>query len=154
MMTEKNIQRVLGFDFGARNIGVASGQLITRTATALPSLRAKDGIPDWNEVDKLFEEWKPDAIVVGIPLNMDGSESQMSLRAKKFGNRLMDRYKLPFYKVDERLSSFEAKQWAAKLGHKGHYGSNPVDALAAQIILEGWLNDETNFPTKPASSLE
>ncbi|KEI69925.1 Holliday junction resolvase [Endozoicomonas elysicola] len=143
-MTEKTLTTVLGFDFGTRNIGVAAGQVITQTASALPSLKAKDGIPDWHQIEALIQEWKPDAIIVGIPLNMDGSESEMSRRARKFGNRIHGRFNLPFYEADERLTSFEAKEWAGKLGHKGHYGSNPVDAMAAQIILEAWLNDPKN----------
>lgn len=143
-MTDRTLTTVLGFDFGTRNIGVASGQVITRTATALPSLKARDGIPDWQQIEALIKEWRPDAIVVGIPLNMDGSESDMSRRARKFGNRIHGRWGLPFYPADERLTSFEAKEWAGRLGHKGHYGSNPVDAMAAQIILEAWLNDPLN----------
>ena len=143
-MTDKTLTTVLGFDFGTRNIGVASGQVITRTASALPPLRARDGIPDWQQIETLINEWRPDAIVVGIPLNMDGSESEMSRRARKFGNRIHGRWGLPFYPADERLTSFEAKEWAGRLGHKGHYGSNPVDAMAAQIILEAWLNDPLN----------
>ena len=143
-MTDRTLTTVLGFDFGTRNIGVASGQVITRTATALPSLKARDGIPDWQQIEVLIKEWRPDAIVVGIPLNMDGSESDMSRRARKFGNRIHGRWGLPFYPADERLTSFEAKEWAGRLGHKGHYGSSPVDAMAAQIILEAWLNDPLN----------
>ncbi|OED45667.1 Holliday junction DNA helicase RuvA [Endozoicomonas sp. (ex Bugula neritina AB1)] len=144
MTTEKILSTVIGFDFGTKNIGVAAGQAITQTATALPQLKARDGIPDWNEIEALISEWKPDAIVVGIPLNMDGSESQMSMRARKFGKRIHGRFNLPFYEADERLTSFEAKEWADRLGHKGHYGSSPVDGMAAQIILEAWLNDPEN----------
>ena len=144
MSNEKTLNIVLGFDFGTRNIGVAVGQVITQTATALPQLKARDGIPDWNEVEAVIREWKPDAVVVGIPLNMDGTESQMSMRARKFGKRILGRFNLPFYEADERLTSFEAKEWAGKLGHKGHYGSSPVDGMAAQIILEAWLNDPAN----------
>ena len=143
-MTDKTLATVLGFDFGTRNIGVAIGQVITRTASALPSLRARDGIPDWQQIEALINEWRPDAVVVGIPLNMNGSESAMSLRARKFGNRIHGRWGLSFYPADERLTSFEAKEWAGRLGHKGHYGTNPVDAMAAQIILEAWLNDPLN----------
>lgn len=145
-MTERKLNTLLGFDFGTRNIGIAVGQVITRTATALPALKAKDGIPDWHQVEKVIEEWQPDAVVVGIPLNMDGTESNMSRRARKFGKRLHGRFNLPFFEADERLTSFEAKEWAGRLGHKGHYGSNPIDAMAAQIILEAWLNDPTNTP--------
>ncbi len=138
------IKTLLGFDFGTGNIGVAVGQVITRTATALQPLRARDGIPDWEQIALLIDEWQPDAVVVGIPFNMDGSESEMSKRARKFGKRIHGRFNLPFFEADERLSSFEAKDWAGKLGHHGHYKSKPVDGMAAQIILESWLNDETN----------
>ncbi len=100
-MTDRSLTTVLGFDFGTRNIGVASGQVITRTATALPSLKARDGIPDWQQIEELINEWRPDAVVVGIPLNMDGSESDMSRRARKFGNRIHGRWALPFYPADE-----------------------------------------------------
>ncbi|WP_461537326.1 Holliday junction resolvase RuvX [Spongorhabdus nitratireducens] len=136
------VKVVMGFDFGTKNIGMAVGQLITRTANALPSIPARDGIPRWEQLEAIIEEWKVDAFVVGIPLNMDGTESDMSRRARKFGNRLNGRFRRPWYPADERLSSFEAKDWAGKLGHSGHYGSNPIDNLAAQIILETWLNDE------------
>lgn len=146
MTINKPLNTVLGFDFGTKNIGVAAGQAITQTATALPQLKARDGIPNWDDIEALISEWKPDAIVVGIPLNMDGSESQMSLRARKFGKRIHGRFNLPFYEADERLTSFEAKEWADRLGHKGHYGSSPVDGMAAQIILEAWLNDPQNLP--------
>ena len=139
------INTLLGFDFGTGNIGVAVGQVITKTSTALKPLKARDGIPDWEQVALLIEEWKPDAVVVGIPFNMDGSESEMSRRARKFGKRIHGRFNLPFFEVDERLSSFEAKDWAGKLGHHGHYKSKPVDGMAAQIILESWLNDENNL---------
>ena len=144
MSKEKTLNTILGFDFGTRNIGVAVGQVITQTATALPQLKARDGIPDWSQVEAVINEWKPDAVVVGIPLNMDGTESQMSIRARKFGKRIYGRFNLPFYEADERLTSFEAKEWASKLGHKGHYGSSPVDGMAAQIILEAWLNAPEN----------
>lgn len=139
-----SINTLLGFDFGTGNIGVAVGQVITRTATALKPLKARDGIPDWQQLAQLIDEWQPDAVVVGIPLNMDGSVSEMARRARKFGQRIHGRFNLPFYEADERLSSFEAKDWAGKLGHRGHYKSKPVDGMAAQIILESWLNDEHN----------
>ena len=141
-MNEKKIlNTVLGFDFGTKNIGVAVGQSVTKTATALSSLSVRDGIPIWSEIEKLISEWDPDAVIVGNPLHMDGTESEMSARARK---RLYGRYNLLFLQADERLTSFEAKEWANRLGHKGHYGSNPVDSMAAQILLEAWMNDPKN----------
>lgn len=136
------INTLLGFDFGTCNIGVAVGQCITCSVSPLSTLKAKNGIPNWHQIAVLIEEWRPDAIVVGIPFNMDGSESDMSRRARKFGKRLHGRFNLPFYEADERLSSFEAKDRASKLGHHGHYKSRPIDGLAAQVILESWLNNE------------
>ena len=138
------IETLLGFDFGTANIGIAIGQVITCTASALSSLKAKDGIPDWNLLASIIDEWQPDAVVVGIPFHMDGSESEMVRRARKFGNRIHGRFHLPFYESDERLSSFEAKEWAGKLGHHGNYKSKPIDGMAAQIILESWLNSNSD----------
>ncbi|CAM3483191.1 Holliday junction resolvase RuvX [Parendozoicomonas haliclonae] len=132
----------MGFDFGTRNIGIAMGQAVTQTANAISPIKARDGIPNWEELERIVEEWNPDAFVVGIPLNMDGTESDMSRRARKFANRLMARFNRAWHPVDERLTSFEAKEWAGRLGHKGHYGSNPVDAMAAQLLLESWMNGE------------
>ncbi len=143
-MKAKPARTLMAFDYGTRNIGVAIGQSLTGTATALPGLKARDGIPDWQQVARLIEEWQPDAFVVGIPLNMDGTESEMSQRARKFGNRLYGRFGKAWHAADERLSTYEAKEWAGRLGHSGSYGDNPVDSMAAQMILESWMNDPAN----------
>ncbi|HAW77355.1 MAG TPA: Holliday junction resolvase RuvX, partial [Alteromonas australica] len=79
---------VLAFDFGTKSIGVAVGQEVTGTASPLAALKARDGIPDWQQIAALYEEWQPHLVVVGLPLNMDGSEQEMTQRAKKFANRL------------------------------------------------------------------
>ena len=145
---------LMAFDFGTRNIGVAIGQSVTGTASALSGLKARDGIPDSQQVARLIEEWQPDAFVVGIPLNMDGTESEMSQRARKFGNRLYGRFGKAWHAADERLSTYEAKEWARHLGHSGNYSDSPVDGIAAQIILESWMNDSANIgwlvPETPA----
>jgi len=133
---------VLGFDFGVKNIGVAAGQYVTRTASALKPLKAVEGIPNWSQVEKLIDEWQPDAFIVGIPLNMDGSPSEMTFRANRFGNRLQGRFAKPWYPVDERLSSYEAKRYAYQSGHKGNFSSSPVDSVAARLILETWMNQQ------------
>jgi len=103
-------------------------------------LRARDGIPDWIELGKLLTEWQPGQLIVGQPLNMDGSESELSRLAAKFGRRLHGRYGLPVEYMDERLSSFEAKQQLREAGHSGDYRKNPADDLAAQLILQSWLD--------------
>ncbi len=130
---------VLGFDFGTTRIGVAIGQTITGTAQPLAPIKAKEGIPNWDEIARVVEEWQPDAFVVGLPLDMDGAENEMCQRARKFAKRLHGRFNLPYYMVDERLSSYEAKgQVIARGGHR-NFKENSVDGLAAQMILETWF---------------
>ncbi len=132
--------RVLGFDYGTRQIGVASGQSLTGSAAPLTVLRARDGIPDWEEIAGLIGEWRPDALVVGLPLNMDGSASEMSTRAEKFARRLEGRFNLPVHRVDERLSTFEAKHTLKEQGRSpASYRTDPVDGIAAALLLETWL---------------
>lgn len=129
--------RVLGFDFGTRKIGVASGQTTTRTAGPVAIIPARDGIPDWVQVERLIAEWQPQRLVVGLPLNMDGSESELSARARKFGNRLNARSRLPVEMWDERLTSREARELARESGRGDERAQ--VDAVAAALMLEGWL---------------
>lgn len=131
---------VLGFDFGSRQIGVAVGQGLTRQARPLTTLQARDGTPRWEEIEALIREWQPDALVVGLPLNMDGSPSEMSARAQKFANRLHGRFGLQVFTHDERLTTFAAKGERMQQGDHGrNYRDNPVDALAASLLLQGWL---------------
>ena len=133
--------RVLGFDYGTRQIGVAVGQTLTGNARPLKELRARDGTPDWEQIAALLKEWQPDALIVGLPLNMDGSPSEMSARAEKFARRLHGRFQLPVHCIDERLSTFEAKQTLRDSGRRAptSYRDNPVDSLAAALLLETWL---------------
>ena len=126
---------VLAFDFGLRNIGVAVGNPLTSTARALAPLRARDGVPDWDAVARLLAEWKPARLLVGLPLNMDDTPSEMSERASRFARRLQGRFNLPCELVDERLSSFEARGLIAGSG-----ADASKDSVAASLILETWLN--------------
>ncbi len=130
---------MIAFDFGLRQIGVAVGNTLLGTTQTLPIIKAKDGIPNWREVEELISEWGPQLLVVGDPLNMDGSESELARRARKFARRLNGRLGLEVTMVDERLSSFEAKTISREQGHRGDYNRDPVDSLAAQLILETWL---------------
>jgi putative Holliday junction resolvase len=131
----------MAFDFGLRQIGVAVGNRSTATAQALTTLKAKDGVPRWEEIEALLAEWRPGLLVVGLPVNMDGSASDLSRRSEKFGRRLSGRFSLPVEFMDERLSSFEAKQQLQDSGHKGNYREVPADALAAELILRSWLDN-------------
>ncbi len=130
---------LLAFDFGTQKIGVAVGQTQTLTTTPLPELRAKEGQPDWNAVAKLIEEWQPDAFVVGIPVNMDGSEFEMTQRARKFAQRLHGRFGKPWFAMDERLTSFDAREQARE--SRQRQGSL-VDSIAASLILQSWFANE------------
>ena len=107
-------QSIMAFDFGTKRTGIAMGQRITQTANGIGCISARDGIPNWEQLDKLVEEWQPHAFVVGLPLNMDGSVSEMSRRANKFSNRLCARYARPSFTIDERLSTFAAKEEAER----------------------------------------
>ncbi len=129
----------MAFDFGLRQIGVAVGNLELGTTRPLPVLPARDGVPAWQALQSLVEEWQPDLLVVGEPLNMDGSASELAARANKFARRLHGRLGLPVEMVDERLSSFEAKAISREQGHRGDYKKQPIDSLAAELILGTWL---------------
>lgn len=129
----------LGFDYGTRWIGVATGQTLLGSASPLKPLLARDGIPDWDEIGRLLAEWQPDVLVVGLPLNMDGSPSELSTRASKFGRRLNGRFGVEVEFWDERLSSFEAKGEIMATRHSKNFKREAVDSLSAKLILESWM---------------
>lgn len=132
---------VLGFDFGTHSIGVCSGNPDTGTASPLPALKARNGIPDRQALRRLMEEWQPRVCVVGLPLNMDGSEQEMTRRARKFGNRLANDFRVKVAFEDERLTSAEAK---AGIFEKGGFralrdGKGRIDSASACLILEQYF---------------
>lgn len=127
---------LLGFDFGIKRIGIAVGQELTGTARELETLTSPDGGPDWQGISRLINEWRPNALVLGLPLNADGSDHEVTRLARRFGNRLKGRYNLPVFTIDERLSSIEAER---QLAEQGRFDKEDVDKLAARIILESWL---------------
>lgn len=133
---------VLAFDYGLKNIGAAYGQSITDTAKELPPIKARDGIPNWEQVAQMIAEWAPGQLLVGLPLNMDDTETELCPRVRKFANRLNGRYGLPVALYDERLTTRMAKEEAAARGHRGHYASAPIDSIAARLLLEGWLREQ------------
>lgn len=131
----------LAFDFGTKSIGVAVGQSVASTASELAPIKAKEGIPNWDEIQQLLTRWQVSVVIVGLPVNMDGSEMEMTRRARKFGKRIEGRFAQKVIFVDERLSTREAKMEAAEQGHKGDYAKNPIDSIAARILLESWWRD-------------
>lgn len=132
---------VLAFDYGTQRIGIAYGQSLTGTAQAVGVIKANDGIPDWDEIATLVNRWKPTVFVVGLPFNMDGTPSELSVRAEKFANRLNGRFSLPSFGMDERLSSREARAQLQDPQADGgdHKKRAAIDDIAARIILENWF---------------
>lgn len=129
----------LAFDFGTKSIGCAVGQSITGTAQALPAFKAQDGIPNWDAIEKCLKEWKPDVVVVGLPLNMDGTEQELTLRARKFANRLQGRFAVNVQLQDERLTTTEARSEIFDRGGFRALKKSKVDGISACLILESWF---------------
>ena len=131
----------MAFDFGIKNIGIAIGQEITKTASTFYSITAIDGKPNWSELDKIIYEWQPHLFVVGDPFNMDGTRSKIQDLADRFSNSLNKRYDINIEKTDERLSSREAKERLEKetIGTKD---SSNKHSISAQVILEDWFRSK------------
>jgi putative Holliday junction resolvase len=139
-------QTVLAFDYGLRQMGVATGQTLTNSAQGLCILKANDGVPNWDQISKLLEEWKPNLVLVGLPLNMDASESELSRLARKFARRLQGRFNINVLMVDERLTSQDAKTLVRNENNEGKSGRmdvTKIDHLAAALILQSWLDQPT-----------
>jgi putative Holliday junction resolvase len=133
----------LGFDFGMKSIGIAVGQSVSGTANELKPIKAQNGAPNWEALKRIIDEWQPDILVVGLPLNMDGTESELCKPVRRFGNRLHGRFGIETVYSDERLTTREAKAEASLRGRRGSYRDNPVDAIAARLILETWFSQQT-----------
>ena len=132
---------LLGFDFGLRRIGVAVGQTATRTASALRTV-SHSARPDWQAISKLIKAWRPTGLVVGLALDAGGHETQMSRAARQFAAKLEQRFQKPVYFSDERLSSVQAESQFAEArsaGRARRKDARRLDAVAAKIILENWL---------------
>lgn len=132
---------VLSFDFGLRRIGIAVGQSTTRTASSLKTVAHRHG-PDWGAIDRLVKHWEPQLFVIGLPVDRDGEETDMSRAARNFGQALTQRYQCECVYVDERLSSHAAQGRFAEMRAGGglkrkHAGG--LDSMAARIVLENWL---------------
>lgn len=132
---------LLGFDFGSKRIGSAFASNPHTQPIVLAPLKAQDGIPNWADLEALVEQWQAQAFVVGIPYNMDGSISAMALRARKFANRLSARFDRPCYLVDERLSTYAAKQEHLQAGGGTDWKKHGIDGIAAALILQTWFSE-------------
>ena len=137
---------VLAFDFGRRRIGVASGDTVSRSAAPLAAVPAAAGVPRWEIIDSLMRDWEPALAVVGLPYNVDGSDSSMTSEARSFAVQLERRYLKQVVLVDERYSSREAEGRLKSARQSGlrqrRVVKADVDAAAACVILERWFTEE------------
>lgn len=144
-------------DFGLRRIGLAVGETLTQTARPLAVIDAQQGEPDWPRLAKFIKEYEPRALIVGLPYNMDNSSGTLQPQVQVFAEALRHRFKLTVHLVDERLSSKEAEE---RLRHARQTGERTrrvrhgdVDAMAACVLMEQWLNAQSALkrPTTPLS---
>lgn len=134
-------ETILAFDYGRRRIGVAVGQQITASATALGTIRNSDEGPDWRRIRSLVNEWRPARLVVGLPLKPDGTASDIDDDVRTFRNAL-EQFHLPVASIDERYTSLEAAEQLRdqrRDGRKGRIRKETIDAAAAVLIAERWL---------------
>ena len=135
---------LMGFDYGLKRIGVAVGQELTATTQAIDTIAVRQNKPDWDHITRLLEEWKPDLLLIGLPMNMDGTEHEISKAARRFANQLNGRYQLPVELVDERLSSIEAEEIISEARRdkriKKSQAKRSLDQVAAEVIIRTWLS--------------
>jgi putative Holliday junction resolvase len=129
---------VVGFDPGTRWTGVAVGQTLTCQATPLTAIRVVNNQPDWLKISDIVNQWKPQILVVGLPLDMNGDPQPMTKKARRFSRQLSEKYQLPCELVDERLTSREAWLFAIESGKRRQ--KNEIDSIAAALITESWLS--------------
>jgi putative Holliday junction resolvase len=134
---------VLSFDYGLRRIGVAVGNTLTGTAEALATIDAVDGVPDWRAIDRCVADWRPAAIVAGVPYNMAGRDARLATAALRFADELRQRYGTEVHRVDERLTSREAEDDLRERRRSGaktnRVRRGDVDREAARLLLLQWL---------------
>ena len=136
----------MGFDFGAARIGVAVGETVTGLAHPLAMIASEPVAQRFAQIGALLAEWQPHQIVVGLPTYLDGAAHEMTQRCRRFGNQLHGRFNLPVAWVDERLSSAEAEQRLRQAGQSARDAKAHVDAVAAQILLQQWLDQQRQGP--------
>lgn len=142
MSFEDKPRIVVGFDFGTRRIGVAVGETHALTARPIATVPAKDGTPDWPKIKAIIKKWRPDALIVGIPLNMNGTPQPITARAEHFAASLREQFKIPVYNCDERLTTKDAReQLFAKEGFRA-LQDGQVDRVAAQLIIQTWFEEQ------------
>jgi len=129
---------IMAFDFGTQKMGMAVGQFLIESTTPLPLFPMKDGIPNWDELLKIVKNHQPSLFLVGLPLNMDDSESELSTRARKFARRLRHQTNIETLMVDERLTTREARDELDHYQAQGRGKKLSADSIAAALLIESW----------------
>lgn len=138
---------LLGFDFGEKRIGVAVGETMLKLAHPLTTIHAEENAVKFAQIESIIQEWRPQLLVVGLPMHLDGEAHLLTQLAKKFAQRLEGRFNLPVIMIDERLSSAEAAQSLKDSGIYGQQQKAMIDQVAAQTILQSY------FDSLPANSV-
>ncbi len=134
-------QLIIAFDFGTQKTGMAVGSSIVESATPLALFPMKDGIPNWDELLKIIKQHQPNLFLVGLPLNMDDSESELSTRARKFARRLRHQTNIETLMVDERLTTREARDELDHYHAQGRAKKLAADSIAAALFIESWYRN-------------
>ncbi|MCA4789510.1 MULTISPECIES: Holliday junction resolvase RuvX [Acinetobacter] len=134
-------QTIMAFDFGTQKMGMAVGQALIESATPLALFPMKDGIPQWENLLKIIKQHQPQLFLVGLPLNMDDSESELSTRARKFARRLRHQSNINTLMVDERLTTREARDELDHYQAQGRGKKLAADSLAAALLIESWYRE-------------
>ncbi|WP_173911759.1 Holliday junction resolvase RuvX [Acinetobacter sp. Marseille-Q1618] len=134
-------QLILAFDFGTQKMGMAVGSSLIESATPLSLFAMKDGIPNWDELLKIVKQHQPNLFLVGLPLNMDDTESELSTRARKFARRLRHQTNIETLMVDERLTTREARDELEHYQAQGRAKKLAADSIAAALFIESWYRN-------------
>ena len=134
-------QTIMAFDFGTQKMGMAVGQALIESSTPLALFPMKDGIPQWENLLKIIKQHQPQLFLVGLPLNMDDSESELSTRARKFAKRLRHQSNIRTLMVDERLTTREARDELDHYQAQGRGKKLAADSLAAALLIESWYRE-------------
>lgn len=129
---------IMAFDFGTQKMGMAVGQSMIESANPLALFPMKDGIPNWDELLKIVKQYQPNLFLVGLPLNMDDTESELSARSRKFARRLRHQTNIETFMVDERLTTREARGELEQYQSQGRGKKLAADSIAAALFIESW----------------
>ena len=132
---------IMAFDFGTQKMGMAVGQSMIESANPLALFPMKDGIPNWDELLKIIQQYQPNLFLVGLPLNMDDTESELSARSRKFARRLRHQTNIETLMVDERLTTREARDELDHYQAQGRGKNLSADSLAAALFIESWYRN-------------